>query len=371
MKILVTGAKGFIGRNLCAELKNRGHEELIEYDQDSSWDELKLKLSEVDFIFHLAGVNRPKDPDDFMKGNYGFTTQLLDELIKVGCKAPILLSSSIQAEFDNPYGQSKKAGEDVLKAYSEEYKVPVFIFRLANLFGKWSRPNYNSVTATFCHNIARGLPIQINDPEAELGLVYIDDVVATFIQVMDGKLDSLDYLTVEPVHKVTLGRLAELIESFKQQREDRMLPDLGDPFIKKLYSTYLSYLPDNSFSYPLLMHADHRGSFTEFLRSQGSGQVSINVSRPGISKGDHWHHTKIEKFLVVSGKALIRFRRIDDDRVITYEVSDEKLEVVDIPVGFTHDIVNVGERDLITVMWANENFDPERPDTYTLPVEEN
>lgn len=369
MKILVTGSQGFVGKNLVAELRNRGYEDIFEYTRDTERSLLEEYTKECDFVFHLAGVNRPKEEQEFMEGNFGFTSELLDLLKKHNNKAPVLISSSIQAERDNPYGKSKKAGEDLLFNYKKETGTEVLVYRLANLFGKWSRPNYNSVVATFCHNIARDMEIQVNDPEAELSLSYIDDVVKEFIQAMEGNpTRDGEFCIVPVVHKIKLGRLAELIKSFKTSREDLFIPDMRDPFTKKLYSTYLSYLPEDEFSYELKMNVDDRGSFTEFIKSPERGQVSVNVSKPGITKGNHWHHTKNEKFLVVSGEGLIQFRDINSEEIVEYRVSGDKLEVVDIPTGYTHNIINVGDTDLVTVMWANEIFDPENPDTYYLEV---
>ncbi len=369
MKILVTGSKGFVGKNLIAELKNKGYEDIFEFDIDTDKSLLDDYTKECDFVFHLAGVNRPKDEKEFMEGNFGFTSELLDLLKKHNNKAPILITSSIQAEKDNPYGKSKKAGEDLLFEYSYNTGAKVFVYRLPNLFGKWSRPNYNSVVSTFCYNIARGLDIKINDPETELSLCYIDDAVKEFIKAIEGSPSIEGRFCIVPViHRVKLGKLAELIQSFKDSRTNLNIPDMSNSFTKKLYSTYLSYLPEDDFSYKLKMNTDNRGSFTEFIRTPERGQVSVNISKPGITKGNHWHHTKNEKFLVVSGQGLIRFRRIDSNNIIEYKVSGEKLEVVDIPPGYTHSIVNVGDTDMVTIMWANECFNPENPDTYYLEV---
>ncbi len=369
MKILVTGAKGFVGKNLIAELKNKGYNEIFEFTRESDPSLLEKYTKECDFVFHLAGVNRPKDEDEFMEGNFGLTSQLLELLKKHENKAPVLLTSSIQAEKDNSYGKSKKAGEDLLFNYYRETDVKVYVYRLPNLFGKWSKPNYNTVVATFCHNIARGLDIQITNPEADLNLCYIDDVLEEFLRALEGMPTIEDNFCVVPVtHNIMLGELAGLIKNFKESRKDLSIPNMEDVLTKKLYSTYLSFLPEDQFSYDLKMNCDYRGSFTEFMRTPERGQVSVNVSKPGITKGNHWHHTKNEKFLVVSGEGLIRFRKIDSDVIIEYRVSGEKLQVVDIPTGYTHSIENIGESDLITVMWANECFDPEKPDTYFLEV---
>lgn len=369
MKILVTGAKGFIGKNLIAQLKNQGFLEIFEYDKDTLFSELDEFTRQCDFVFHLAGVNRPIDTREFMEGNFGFTSDLLDLLKKHDNKAPVLITSSIQAKLDNPYGQSKKAGEDLLFAYGQETGAKVLAYRLPNVFGKWCRPHYNSAVATFCHNIAHDLPIQVNDPNVVMNLVYIDDVIQEFMHALKGhEKREGNFCYIKTTHTVKLGEIADLIFSFKESREKRSIPDMSDPFTKKLYSTYLSYLPKNQFSYPLKMNIDHRGSFTEFIKTADRGQVSINISKPGITKGNHWHHTKNEKFLVVSGKGIIKFRRIDSDEVIEYQVSGEQLEVIDIPTGYTHNIINTGNENMVTVMWANEAFDPEKPDTYFLEV---
>jgi len=380
MKILITGAKGFIGKNLIAELNNikegkaKGYNlnpelTLFEYDIDTDSSLLDGYCKDADFVFHLAGVNRPKEQREFMEGNFGFTSLLLDTLKKHSNNCPVMISSSIQAELDNLYGVSKKAGEDLLLEYGRETESDVLIYRFPNVFGKWCRPNYNSAVATFCHNVAHDLPIQVNDRSVNMTLVYIDDVVKELIAALEGNPNkSGEFCKVPVEHKITLGEIVDLIYSFKESRKSLLVSDLSDPFTKKLYSTYLSYLPEDQFSYPLKMNVDERGSFTEFLKSNDRGQVSVNISKPGITKGQHWHHTKNEKFLVVSGKGVIRFRKIDEEKIHEYYVSDEKLEVVDIPVGYTHNIENLGETDMVTVMWVNEVFDPEHPDTYFLPV---
>lgn len=381
MNILITGAKGFIGKNLIAELNNiKGGKAknysltseltLFEFDIDSDPALLDKYCKEADFVFHLAGVNRPKEQSEFMEGNFGFTSLLLDSLKKLGNNCPVMLSSSIQAELDNPYGVSKKAGEDLLFDYGSATGSEVMIYRFPNVFGKWCRPNYNSAVATFCHNVANDLPIQVNDRSVNMTLVYIDDVVRELISALEGTPNREGaFCKVAVEHRITLGEIVDLIYSFKESRKSLQVADLSDPFTKKLYSTYLSYLPEGQFSYPLKMNVDERGSFTEFLKSPDRGQVSINISKPGITKGQHWHHTKNEKFLVVSGKGVIRFRKIDEEKVYEYFVSCDKLEVVDIPVGYTHNIENLGETDMVTVMWVNEVFDPERPDTFFLPVD--
>ena len=369
MKILVTGAKGFIGKNLIAELRNRKYTEIFEYDRDTDSSLLDEYCKEADFVFHLAGVNRPKEQSEFMEGNFGFTSDLLDSLKKNNNNCPVMISSSIQAELDNPYGESKKAGEDLLFDYGIETGAKVLVYRFPNVFGKWCSPNYNSAVATFCHNIANDLPIQVNDPSVVMNLVYIDDVVNELISAIEGNENKVDSFCEVPVtHTISLGEIVDLIYLFKKSREDRSVPNMSDAFTKKLYSTYLSYLPDDKFSYDLKMNVDHRGSFTEFIRTPDRGQVSVNISKPGITKGNHWHHTKNEKFLVVSGKGVIRFRKIGSDEVLEYFVSGDKMEAVDIPTGYTHNIENLGDTDMVTIMWANESFEPEKPDTYYLEV---
>ncbi|MGG0283587.1 NAD-dependent epimerase/dehydratase family protein [Peribacillus butanolivorans] len=369
MKILVTGANGFVGKNLIAELNNKGYEDILKVTRETESSLLDTYTKECDFVFHLAGVNRPDDEKEFMQGNFHFTLELLELLKKHNNKSPMLITSSIQAEKDNPYGRSKKAGEDVLFEYSNQTGAEAYVYRLPNLFGKWSKPNYNTVVATFCYNVSRNMDIQVNNHDAELTLCYIDDILEEFLNALEGNPTKKNqYCFVETTHTIKLGDLAERIKSFKESRVELSIPNMEDALTKKLYSTYLSFLPEDNFSYDLKMNCDHRGSFTEFIRTPERGQVSVNVSKPGITKGNHWHHTKNEKFLVVSGEGLIRFRKIDSDEIIEYRVNGEKLQVVDIPTGYTHSIVNVGESDLVTVMWVNECFDPVKPDTYFLEV---
>jgi UDP-2-acetamido-2,6-beta-L-arabino-hexul-4-ose reductase len=370
MNILITGANGFIGKNLDAELSSsRPDYTLLRYDMETDPALLDDFCREANFVFHLAGVNRPKEQSEFMEGNFGFTSKLLDCLKKHNNSCPIMLASSIQAELDNPYGASKKAGEDLLFDYGRENGADVLIYRFPNVFGKWCRPNYNSAVATFCNNIANDLPIKVNDPSVMMTLVYIDDVVNELISALEGNPNREgEFCKVAVEHRITLGEIVDHIYSFRESRNSLQLPNLSDPLVKKLYSTYLSYLPVDGFSYPLKMNVDNRGSFTEFLKTPDRGQVSINISKPGITKGQHWHHTKNEKFLVVSGRGVIRFRKIGEEKVYEYFVSGDKLEVVDIPVGYTHNIENLGDEDMVTVMWVNEVFDAERPDTYFLPV---
>ena len=377
MKILITGANGFVGKNLVSTLKNikggkdKTHnidiEDIYSYDVDNTIDDLKGYTKDCDFVFHLAGINRPKDISEFYQGNATFTETLCSLLEEHDNKSPILISSSIQASKDNDYGKSKKEGEEYLLNHGKKMDSKVYIYRLANLFGKWCRPNYNSVTATWCYNVANEKDIQINDPNVELPLCYIDDVVNEFINALEGNptASKNEIYEVIPVHYIKLGELANIIKSFKESRGTLNVPNMKEGSLeKKLYSTYLSYLPKDRFSYPLKMNTDQRGSFTEFLKTEEHGQVSVNVSKPGITKGQHWHHSKNEKFLVVSGKGLIQFRDIYSDEIIEYYVSGDKLEVIDIPTGYTHNIINIGESDMVTIMWANEKFDPKHPDTY-------
>ena len=383
--ILITGAGGFVGKTLVAELTARGYPSLLCFEKNDTPETLADYCRRAAFVVHLAGINRPKDPSEFYSGNAGLTDTMLSLLETSGNSCPVLVTSSIQAALDNDYGKSKKQAEDAIFEHGKRTGAPVYVFRMEGVFGKWCRPNYNSVVATFCHNIARGLPIQVRDPGYELPLVYIDDVVACILDAMErgeALRDEEGICRIHPVHRTTLGALADTIQGFARARGGAAakalgtdgLPTLAVPeltagsFEKKLYSTYLSYLPEDEFAYDLNMHCDNRGSFTEFLRTPERGQVSVNISKPGIVKGNHWHHTKNEKFLVVKGEGIIRFRQIFSDQVIEYRVSGEKLQVVDIPCGYTHNIENVGEDEMVTVMWANEAFDPERPDTYPMPV---
>ena len=371
MNILITGARGFMGKNLRSALTGRYGDahRLMLLDMPHTEEELLAAAAEADFVFHLAGVNRPTDPADFQKGNADFTRQLLTLLKERGKRPPVLLSSSIQAALENPYGQSKLSAEQAVADYGRETGSAVYLYRLPNVFGKWSRPNYNSAVATFCHNVARGLPITVNDPSVALRLVYIDDVVEEFLRAMEGQPHREgEWCTVQPVHEVNLGHMAELIQSFPGLRDSLTAPDQSDPLVKKLYATYLSFLPPEDFSRPTVTHADQRGSFTELLHMGSRGQVSLNVSRPHITKGDHWHQTKHEKFIVLQGEGVIRFRKVGDSTVIAYKVSGENLTVVDIPTGYTHSIENTGDTDMLTLMWANEVFDPAHPDTLRLPV---
>ncbi|MCI7744484.1 capsular polysaccharide biosynthesis protein CapF [bacterium] len=398
MKILVTGARGFVGRNLCENLrniqtgKNRTRslaiEEIFAYDLDTDPALLDSWCEQADFVFNLAGVNRPKEPSEFMEGNFGFASTLLDTLRRHGNACPVMLSSSIQATLIGRYGQSdygtsKLAGENLFFDYGRQTGAPVLVYRFPNLFGKWCRPNYNSVVATFCHNIAHDLPIQINDRSAGLELLYIDDLVEEMLDALEGHPHRCDYDGLTPVpaaegkycfcpvtHRATLGELADLLYAFADQPKTLVMPQIpAGSLAKKLYSTYLSYLPKEKAAFPLKMNVDDRGSFTELLRTENCGQVSVNISRPGITKGQHWHNTKWEFFMVVSGHGLIQQRRVDSDEVLEFEVSGEAIEAVHMLPGYTHNIINLSETEnLVTVMWANEPFDPGHPDTFALKV---
>lgn len=344
--------------------------DVLEFTLETPEELLDEYCRNCDFVFHLAGVNRPKDEAEFTTGNVDLTTRLLDGLRR-GSRAPVLITSSTQAALDNPYGRSKRVAEVAVQKYSLDTGTPVFVYRLPGVFGKWSQPNYNSVVATFCHNIARELPITVDDPLAPITLVYIDDVVREFISVLRGVVGEMDgegCYGVSVAYGTTVGVVAELLKTFKDSRADRGAPRTDDAFIKKLYSTYLSFLPTDQFSYPLDMKRDERGSFTEIIRTADRGQFSVNVIKPGITKGNHWHHTKNEKFVVVSGNGVIRFRGVGEEQVIEYPVSGDAIEVVDIPPGYTHNIENLGETDMVTFMWANEAFDPDDPDTFPLVV---
>ena len=399
MKILVTGAKGFVGKNLCAQLKNirdgkaRNYgvpvDVIFEYDIDSTLEELDRWCAEADFVFNLAGVNRPQNTEDYMNGNFGFASTLLDTLRRHSNICPVMLSSSQQASLtgrfgDSEYGRSKKAGEDLFLDYQAETGAKVLVYRFPNLFGKWCRPNYNSAVATFCNNIANDLPIKVNDPSVEMELLYIDDLVDEMIAALKGEEHRCEFDGLEVVpknegrycycpvtHHIHLGEIVDLLYRFHDQPKTLMLPEMpAGSFAKKLYATYLSYLPAGKVAFPLKMNVDARGSFTELLRTANCGQVSVNISKPGITKGQHWHNTKWEFFIVVSGRALIQERRIGSDEVIEFEVSGEEIKAVHMLPGYTHNIINLSDtEDLVTVMWANESFDPGRPDTYFEPVE--
>jgi len=365
MNVLVTGAKGFIGKNACYALKEAKHR-VFEFDVSNTGEELIEFVQNADAIIHLAGVNRPLNPEEFIDGNVNLTKRILD-LAKTSDKKPLIIfASSTQATLDNPYGQSKKQAEDLLLSSGH----PVVVYRLYNVFGKWCRPNYNSVIATFCHNVANGLPLQINKEAPAIDFVYIDDVVSCLIQSLLVKQGDNKIRYPEPHYSRKLDDIAGLLLSFKESRNTFFVPSIEDDFARKLYATYLSYLPENQFAYPLEPHVDERGSFTEILKTFGFGQISVNVAKPGITKGNHYHNTKNEKYLVVHGECEIKFRKLGSKDVITYRCSDKKLEVVDIPVGYTHSITNVGNDDSVTLMWASEQFDPKNPDTFYCPVEQ-
>ena len=400
MNILITGAKGFVGRNLVETLKTIRDEknrtrpnltigEIFEYDLDTDPALLDGFCQKADFVFNLAGVNRPQNPEEFMQGNFGFASTLLDTLKKHKNTCPVMISSSIQAtcigRYDSDYGRSKKAGEELVFAYGEETGTKVLVYRFPNLFGKWCRPNYNSAVATFCNNIANDLPIQVNDPSVQLELLYIDDLVDEMLDALEGKEHHCEFDGIETVlanggrycaapvsHKVTLGEIVDLLHSFKAQPQTLCMPEIpAGSFAKKLYSTYLSYLPKDGAIFDLKMNRDDRGSFTELLKTEKCGQFSVNISKPGITKGQHWHHTKWEFFIVVAGRALIQQRKIGTEEILNFEVSGEKIQAVHMLPGYTHNIINLSDtEDLVTLMWANEQFDPGKPDTFFEKVEE-
>ena len=394
MKILVTGAKGFVGKNLCANLENIRNgkdrtrvniavDDIFEYDVDTAPELLDEYCAKADFVFNLAGVNRPQTPEEFMQGNFAFASILLDTLKKHGNKCPVMLSSSIQAtligRYDSDYGRSKKAGEKLVFAYGEETGAKVLVYRFPNLFGKWCKPNYNSAVATFCYNTANDLPITVSDRSVQLELLYIDDLVTEMLDALEGKEHRCEFNGIETVlcgngkycaapitHKVTLGEIVDLLDSFKAQPQSLLMPQIAaGSFAKKLYSTYLSYLPKEKVAFPLKMNVDARGSFTELVKTVSCGQFSVNISNPGITKGQHWHHSKWELFIVVSGHGLIQERKIGSDEVIEFEVSGERIEAVHMLPGYTHNIINLSETEpMVTLMWANEAFDPSHPDTF-------
>lgn len=375
MNILITGSKGFIGKNLVEQLKNIKNKkvksdlnikEVFEINKDTSKEKFEYFCKNADFIFHLAGVNRPKNSNEFYIGNCEYTELLLKTLMKFDNKCPIVLSSSIQSGNDTEYGKTKLIAEKLLIDYSIKTKSKVFIYKLANVFGKWSKPNYNSVVSTFCYNISRDIDIIINDPNAKINLVYIDDVIKSFLLCINEKTSDNLVINrkIESSYVKTIKEIANRIYDYKNMRENLEIPDMKDEFDKKLYSTYLSYLDESSFKYSLKTNLDIRGSFTEFIHTMNNGQISINVTKPNITKGQHWHNTKNEKFLVVSGIASIKFRRIGSEKIIEYIVSEDKFEVLDIPCGYTHSITNIGKKDLVTIMWANEIFDKDNADTY-------
>lgn len=374
MKILVTGSRGFLATNLIEWLKNKNHE-IILYDRSTTEKDFDIYCKEAEFVFHLAGVNRNVDNSEFIASNIELTERLLSNLKKNNNKCSILFSSSIHSNSDNIYGSTKKSAESILEKYSNLNSINVYIYRLPNLFGKWGKPNYNSVIATFCHNISRNIPLKVNDRNTKLQLAYIDQVCQDFLSTLeydvnksDLEIDKFKYLQVKKSHTISLGEIVDILNEFKETRSNFELPNLNSDFRKELYSTYLSYLPEDKFSYEIKENKDERGSFSEIFKMKGKGQISINVTKPGFTKGNHWHNTKVEKFIVVSGFGVIRFRKLNSSEIIEYHVNEDKIYVVDIPPGYSHNIENVGDKDLVTLMWANESFDLKNPDTYFLGV---
>lgn len=368
MQVLITGANGFVGKNLQLHLAERSNVELLSFTREHAQSDLLQLASQADLVFHLAGVNRPQDPADFKHGNADLTQVLCDALQQSGKATPVVYSSSIQAVADNPYGASKRAAEDILLAYAKESGAPVFIYRLANVFGKWARPNYNSAVATFCNNISQGLPIQINDPSAQINLVYIDDVVKSFLQVMDGQLTQSCFVDVAPQYQISVGSLAEQLQAFKDSRDNLITENVGKGLIRALYSTYVSYLKPEQFSYQVPKYGDERGVFSEMLKTKGAGQFSFFTAHPGITRGGHYHHSKTEKFLVIKGQACFRFRHMMTGDFFELKTCGEQPEIVETVTGWTHDITNVGDDEMIVMLWANEIFDRQNPDTYACPV---
>lgn len=368
MRVLITGANGFVGRNLQVHLAERKDVEVTLFTRDQSLNQLAGLVAQADFVFHLAGVNRPDDPREFVSGNSDLTRVLCDVIAASERLVPVVYTSSIQADRDNPYGVSKKAAEQALFDMAEASGCPVHTFRLPNVFGKWARPNYNSAVATFCHNIVRGLPIQINDPHAAISLVYIDDVIDCFVSLMDGRIDGQRFMDVEPVYSITVGELAAQLEDFRDSRETLTTDAVGTGLTRALYSTYLSYVPPESFTYPVPKHGDERGVFVEMLKTKDSGQLSFFTAHPGITRGGHYHHSKTEKFLVIKGEACFRFRHIVSGEFHELFTSGDEPVIVETVPGWTHDITNVGSDEMVVMLWANEIFDREKPDTYARPV---
>lgn len=368
MKVLITGADGFIGKNLLAHLSERSDVEALRFTRADSMAVLPALVAQADFIFHLAGVNRPSDPDEFKRGNTDLTRVLCDAIVSSGRQIPLLYTSSIQAELNNPYGISKRGAEEAMQALATEHGSPVYLFRLPNVFGKWARPNYNSAVATFCHNIARDLPIQINDPHACISLVYIDDVIEHFIAVMEGRRVGESFVNVSPAYSITVGELAEQLHAFRDSRKSMITEPVGTGLVRALYSTYLSNLPPERFTYEVPKYGDSRGVFVEMLKTKDSGQFSFFTAHPGITRGGHYHHSKTEKFLVIKGKACFRFRHIVSGEFHELFTAGERPEIVETVPGWTHDITNVGDDEMVVMLWANEIFDRERPDTYARPL---
>lgn len=368
MKTLITGANGFVGKNLIAHLNERPDVEVISFTRDDNIALLPELVRDVDFVFHLAGVNRPQSLEEYQTGNTDLTKALCDAISASGRTIPVLYTSSSQAELENPYGSSKRGAEDALIALAKQSNLRIFLFRLPNVFGKWARPNYNSVVATFCHNIVHDLPIQINDPLAVINLVYIDDVINQFVSTMDGALSDETFVAVEPQYSVTVGALADQLKSFRNSRSNLITEPVGTGLIRALYATYVSYLPPENFNYPVPKYSDPRGTFVEMLKTRDSGQFSYFTAHPGVTRGGHYHHSKTEKFLVVRGRACFRFRHILSGEFYEIFTAGEYPEIVETVTGWTHDITNVGDDEMIVMLWANEIFDRERPDTYTRPV---
>ncbi|WP_028862357.1 UDP-2-acetamido-2,6-beta-L-arabino-hexul-4-ose reductase [Psychromonas aquimarina] len=368
MKILVTGADGFIGRNLCVFLKEAGYESLSTITLDDSKEDILNKVEQADFIYHLAGINRPESEDEFKKGNTDLTVLIVDQLVSCGKKTPIVLTSSIQASLDNAYGASKAGAEEVLKDYREKTGTEVYIYRLPNVFGKWCRPNYNSAVATFCYNTINDLPITIHNADAQLNLVYIDDVCKNFVRLLEGSIVNSQYCEISPIYRTTVGEVVDLLTKFKGSRDSIVTEKVGTDFIRALYSTYLSYFEPSQFSYSVTRHGDERGTFVEMLKTKDSGQFSFFTAHPGITRGGHYHHTKTEKFLVIKGKASFKFKHIITGESYELLVDGEESQIVETAPGWSHDITNIGEDELIVMLWANEIFDRENPDTINFKV---
>lgn len=369
-RILVTGAAGFIGRNLCVALGRQGGFEVLEFDVEQSPAELPKLAGQADLVFHLAGINRPKEEKEFTEGNVDLTRHLCDCLTKTGRKAPLVLSSSIQAELDNPYGRSKREAEEVVLEYQQKTGSPVYVYRFPNVFGKWSRPNYNTVVATFCHNISRGLPVQVSNRANLLRFVYIDDIIRAFMGIATQEQHQAQEARheLQPVYTITLGELHDLLVSFRETRRQSLVPDLANPLVKHLYSTYVSFYKTNDLAYPVDLKTDDRGWLFELVKSKSAGQIFVSRTRPGVTRGNHYHDSKLEKFCVIQGEGIVRFRHVLSDEVIEYPVNEREIKVVDIPPGYTHSIENTGTGDMLTLFWANEIFEPQRPDTYFVKV---
>lgn len=368
MRVLVTGANGFIGKNLQMHLRERGGVEVVPFTREHNESEMPALLEGVDWVFHLAGINRPKDPAEFVTGNEGLTQTLCQAIERSGRKIPVVYTSSIQAERDNDYGASKRGAEEALLKFGRSTGAPVYIYRLPNVFGKWARPNYNSAVATFCHNIARGMPVKVNDPDAEINLVYIDDVVASFMALLDGVAQPVPFVDVRPVYHITVGGLVEQLKRFKATRDNLVTEPVGEGLTRALYSTYVSYFPPESFTYTVPQHGDERGVFVEMLKTPSAGQFSFFTAHPGVTRGGHYHHSKTEKFLVIKGHACFRFRHMLTDEFYELHTTGDSPEIVETVPGWTHDITNEGDGELVCMLWANEIFDRNNPDTFACPV---